>query len=125
LKGDKLINSSIAEDDRKSRKSGELMHEPDKKNAVVINIQSWATPIVGMLMLVVGLAAGYIGRPLLPFDGQSGASESQPTAVSEADTPLPDPSSTESLMDLLVSQARHFKGDIDAPITMIEFSDFK
>jgi hypothetical protein len=114
------------------------MHEPNKKPAVVINIQTWATPIVGVVMLMVGLAAGYIGRPLLPLGGQPGTSElqplndvtdvaitPQPTAVSEAATPLPDPNSAESLMDLLVSQARHFKGDSEAPITMIEFSDFK
>ncbi|MBE0411299.1 MAG: hypothetical protein IBX69_16375 [Anaerolineales bacterium] len=114
------------------------MSDQTNKPALVINVQTWATPIVGIVMLVAGLAAGYFGRPLLPFNGQSNTSElqpltteidpatsPQPTAVVEAPTPLPQPDSAESLMELLVSQTRHFKGASDAPITLIEFSDFK
>jgi hypothetical protein len=113
------------------------MNDPKDKPALVINVQAWATPIVGIVMLFVGLTAGYFGRPLLPGENAR-TSELQPqtaetdavttsqlTPVVEVPTPLPDPNSAESLMDLLVSQARHFKGAEDAPITMIEFSDFK
>ena len=32
---------------------------------------------------------------------------------------------TPTIMDFLLSDARHFEGDPDAPVTMIEFSDFK
>ena len=32
---------------------------------------------------------------------------------------------TPTIMDFLLSDARHFQGDADAPVTIIEFSDFK
>jgi protein-disulfide isomerase len=36
-----------------------------------------------------------------------------------ADVPTP------TIMDFVLSDARHFQGQADAPITLIEFSDFK
>jgi hypothetical protein len=108
------------------------------KPALVINIHTWATPLVGIIMLVVGLAAGYFGRPFLSYDGQPNTSELHPqttnteapttpqtTAVTSITTTPPDLNSPEALMELLISQTRHFKGDADAPVTIIEFSDFK
>jgi len=32
---------------------------------------------------------------------------------------------TPTIMDFLLSDARHFQGNADAPVTLIEFSDFK
>ena len=32
---------------------------------------------------------------------------------------------TPTIMDFLLSDARHFQGNADAPVTIIEFSDFK
>lgn len=108
------------------------------KPALVINVHTWATPLVGIIMLIIGLAAGYFGRPFLPFDGSSTPSERQTqtndpdtspipqtTPVSAIPTTPPDLSSPEALMELLISQTRHFKGAADAPVTIIEFSDFK
>ncbi len=37
--------------------------KPDKKPAINISIQSWATPIVGLIMLVIGIYGGYFLRP--------------------------------------------------------------
>ncbi len=38
-------------------------------------------------------------------------------------TPPPDRSA--ETMDLLIANTRHFKGAADAPVTIIEFSDFQ
>ena len=38
--------------------------QPRDQAAVTINIQSWATPIIGLVMLVIGLLGGYYIRPL-------------------------------------------------------------
>ena len=81
---------------------------------MTINIQSWATPVVGVVMLIVGLFGGYYGR-----SASDGISEQ--AAVPSADAGAKD----EELMAYLVSQTRHFKGDPNAPVTLIEFGDFQ
>jgi hypothetical protein len=106
--------------------------EPKPKGtALTINIQSWATPVVGVIMLVLGLLAGYFIRPLL--------SSSQPatpapiaaapsTSVPGAAAVSPDttqPANLQELMAYLLPQVKHFKGDPEAAVTLIEFGDFQ
>lgn len=124
---------------------------PEKKPAMVITIESWATPLVGLLMLALGLLAGYVGRPLIaPQAAASAPIVSTTTSPSKAQEPTapaqasvdttPEsaqgqvPSTTpptdqadqrKALMDALIKQTRHFLGDENAPVTIIEFSDFQ
>jgi protein-disulfide isomerase len=44
---------------------------------------------------------------------------------SEPEEAAPTASSTATIMDFLLSDARHIQGEADAPVTIIEFSDFK
>lgn len=111
--------------------------EPKRSGtALTINIQSWATPIVGVVMLVLGLLAGYFIRPLLPSIASGVSGTSVPVAAapatSEADisvdtTPAAtqEPVNLQELMTYLLPQVKHFKGDPDAPVTLIEFGDFQ
>ena len=92
--------------------------QPKKQPAIIINIQSWATPVVGVLMLLIGLLAGYYGRPLIGKPDQQ-ATVPQSIAPSQAGA------GNEELMAYLVSQTRHFTGNPDAPVTLIEFGDFQ
>lgn len=39
--------------------------EPPSPTALTITIHSWATPVIGLAMLLLGLVAGYYGRPFL------------------------------------------------------------
>ena len=60
--------------------------------------------LLAPLMLVIGFVAGFIVRPIfLP-----------PTASGKPDA-----------IDLLIAQTKHFKGNANAPITILEFSDFQ
>ena len=103
----------------------------ESRPAVVINVQSWATPIVGLLMLVVGLLGGYFGRPLLSEPAAPAGSAALTSPAPVATAPANETGSTASaadrasLMEFLVSQTRHFRGDPEAPVTLIEFSDFQ
>ncbi len=111
----------------------------DEKNsserpALTIHIQSWATPVVGLVMLVLGLAAGFWGRPLLDKPGTAtpAAPVAQVTTIpatpAAAAAPTVDPTQQARLKELMaymVSQTRHFRGDANAPVTIIEFSDFQ
>ncbi len=91
------------------------------KPAITINIQSWATPIVGILMLVVGAFGGYNIRPQ-----DTVALEPAPVPQINAPAPAEDQNVSDAeKMDYLVSQIRHVKGDADAPVTLVEFGDFK
>lgn len=106
---------------------------PDSKPSLVINVQSWATPIVGLVMLVVGLLAGYFGRPLIAQQLQGEISiAATPTSASPTSASTPQtgaatqqPASLKEVMDILIPQVKHFKGDPNAPVTFIEFSDFQ
>lgn len=99
--------------------------------ALTITVQSWATPIVGLTMLVVGLLAGYYGRPLVKQDQPAVAASPSPTqpsgasSSSSASENQPNPQDRAALMDAILSRVRHFRGDPNAPITLIEFSDFQ
>lgn len=96
----------------------------EKPDAIVINIQSWSTPIVGLLMLVIGLLAGYYGRPLLaPQVVESPATGNSASSTSPTDENVT--AQQAAMMQEVVSTTRHFKGDPSAPVTIIEFSDFQ
>lgn len=71
-----------------------------------------ASVIVGLVMLVIGVLVGYLGRPLV----------TPPPAVV---TIPPSASKPTTLIDLLATQVRHFKGNPNAPVTILEFSDFQ
>ena len=95
--------------------------QTNKKPAITVSIQSWATPIVGIVMLIVGLLGGYYGRPLIGDEGEQAA---VPQAIAPAQQQGLG-SGNEELMDYLNSQVRHVTGDPDAPVTIVEFGDFQ
>jgi hypothetical protein len=105
--------------------TADLEAEPvTKPPAMTIVIQSWATPIVGVVMLLLGALAGFFLRPaILP-------EPAEPAAVvqsADADTPATtgsNPNAAE-ILRVVTEQTRHFIGDEDAPVTIIEFSDFQ
>lgn len=98
------------------------------KPALTLVVQSWSTPMVGIVMLVLGLLIGYFGRPVVAdriaalMPKSTATSGPTPAAVVG---PQPQPQSPEELMNYLISQTRHFRGDPNAPIVMLEFSDFQ
>jgi hypothetical protein len=104
------------------------MENPQEKNsaqepALVINVQSWATPIAALLMLIVGLLGGYFGRPLITASRSTPTptAEAVPTAISAA----PASPNAEEMLQSVIAQTRHFRGAADAPVTIIEFGDFQ
>lgn len=110
-----------------------MSDKPDAKPALVINVHSWATPITGLIMLVVGLLAGYFGRPLINQQLQAETPiAAAPTTAAAPTSSSPEsaaatqpPASLKEVMDILIPQVKHFKGDPNAPVTFIEFSDFQ
>ncbi|HLA98893.1 MAG TPA: hypothetical protein VJL34_10605 [Anaerolineales bacterium] len=103
----------------------------EPKPALVINIHTWATPVVGVVMLLVGLAGGYFGRPLISGGEQAEAVTTRSTAPGAQEDPVAattspeEQASRQEMMDFVVSQTRHFQGDPEATVTMVEFGDFQ
>ncbi len=96
--------------------------QAQSRAALTIVIHSWATPIVGVLMLAIGLLGGYFGRPLLLPQPPAGVASSQAEAATSSQN---QPANPDELMAFVVSQTRHFKGDPNASVTLVEFSDFQ
>lgn len=80
---------------------------PEPKRARRGGILPW---IISLVMLLLGVVIGFEARPVV-FPG--------PTVASTG------PGSTYPIINLLLSQTRHFKGNANAPVTVIEFSDFQ
>jgi len=105
---------------------------PEQKPAAfTLVIQSWTTPIIGVFMLIVGLFGGYYLRPVLsPNPTPVAAVEGNSSSNTENVPIVPTPDATRSaqqqeLMAAVVERTRHFYGDPNAPVTIIEFSDFQ
>lgn len=95
--------------------------------------------IASALAFALGLIIGFVGRPIVLDEapGQAvvqaspaeavatGNSNSQQTDVDEAAGETTSATATPTLMEFVMSDARHVQGDADAPVTIIEFSDFK
>ena len=97
--------------------------------ALTIHVHSWATPVIGLVMLAFGLLAGYYARPILdpPVTpvAQVPASESSSSASAEQPAPEDQAARQQQLMEVVISRTRHFKGNANAPVTLVEFSDFQ
>lgn len=108
----------------------EEINEPKKEAppALTIVIQSWMTPIVGVVMLLLGGLAGFALRPAVLGESPAAVVQSsQPlatAAVEKAAAPTISAAEAEQIMSQVIPETRHFIGDESAPVTIIEFSDF-
>jgi hypothetical protein len=129
-----------------SRKFGTQKQNND---ALVISIQSWTTPLIALVMLAAGLVGGYYLRGLQQSDRETAAiitvvATAQPSPPDQANpaslaptselilatpftalAPTVSPTAGSVDMDTTIALTRHFRGDPDAPVTIIEFSDFQ
>jgi protein-disulfide isomerase len=109
-----------------------------EKPALTVVIQSWWTPVLALIFLVVGLLAGYFGRPLvnkgLETTGDVAVvttpavtlpADQANVAATPADPTMAAISNQQQLMEYLVSHTTHFQGDPNAKVTIIEFSDYQ
>ena len=77
----------------------------------------WLLLVIG---LVVGLVGGFLLRPVVMPEMEVNAAPSV-RAGSLDQINQPDP---QEVMAAVVTQARHFDGDPDAPVTLVEFGDY-
>lgn len=80
----------------------------------------WALLVIG---LVVGGLAGYSLRPLIAPPAQPVA-EAAPLANVEPSAEINEGQPHQQVMMTVIANARHFYGDPNAPVTLVEFGDF-
>lgn len=59
-----------------------------------------------------------------PAQSSASMSEANPAATEPEQAPA-SAQATRTIMDFVMADARHIQGDTDAPVTIVEFSDFK
>ncbi len=83
----------------------------------------WAWSVFGVLiaLMVLGMGGWYARQ----FLGQSGglAKNAGSSALAGAGTRVADPPA--SLMEAVVRRTRQWKGEANAPVTIVEFGDFQ
>jgi protein-disulfide isomerase len=97
-------------------------------------------PIEVVVTVVSNPASEAVAQTNAPNPTTAAPAESAPAAAAPAaSSPVEGPESTSgtvpegpaatgptpTIMDFVLSDARHFQGDDNAPVTIIEFSDFK
>ena len=109
--------------------------------------------VITVLSFALGLALGFFARPMAPGDkvevvevlvtatpdpqaiaqappAESANGNNSAPAAESARPPAEEKaasgnSAPPSIMDMVLADTRHFQGEADAPVTIIEFSDFK
>ncbi len=92
---------------------------PPNKGIVVFAV------IVSVITFLAGMIIGFLARPAIVPDTVvvvTATPSAMESAQAEA-TPTIKPQGT--IMDIVLADARHSQGDINAPVTIVEFSDFK
>ena len=126
---DDLPEQEVQPDLEELEAEGNSSQPGSRSPAFVLNFYSWWIPVVGVVMLLVGLVGGYFLRPLVPGMQTAEQPTENPSEVSSLQTQAPqptmDPETRNQLMDYLLPNVKHFQGDANAPVTLIEFSDFQ
>lgn len=96
--------------------------EPDQEIESPTNSsRKWITPLIGLVMLLIGLGLGYFARGVIGPE----AIAARGTATVAAAAVQTRSASNQEVMGMIVAETRHFKGDENAPVTIIEFSDYQ
>jgi protein-disulfide isomerase len=90
------------------------------------------TVMVGVAMLLAGILFGYVGRGQFGPEAQAAKSTATAQAVAaatqtaaNAELSATQAAANADLMKFLTENTRHYKGDPNAAVTIIEFSDFQ
>ena len=93
----------------------------NKEKEPTIRLSNWLMVVVGLVMLFIGMVLGYYGRPLVGPEAKSAKS----TGTAQAIALQTQEAANKQLMEYLSGKLQHFQGDPNAPVTIIEFSDFQ
>ena len=79
------------------------------------------TAVIGVAALLVGALLGFYIRPVVGPEAQA----KKATASAEAVAVQTRSAQNQEMMKSIVGQVRHWKGDPNAPVSIIEWSDYQ
>jgi len=101
-----------------------MTQTPEPSSPKSTSTKIWALATLGFVVtLLAGLTIGLRLQPKATLSGA--ATPAQSVIDTSPSTDSPTPVANNDFMTFLLSDARHFQGDANAPVTLIEFSDFK
>jgi protein-disulfide isomerase len=122
-KNDKIVNEDQMEPVvRRGRRVDDTLKtdEVPGKKRLRPRPSPWLLLIVG---LCVGILGGFYLRPLvMPEDAEARAA---PVVEAKGMDEVDRAATQQVVMDTVLDTARHFEGDPNAPVTLVEFGDFK
>jgi len=105
--------------------------QPDEALPSARSSPIWTNPLAMLAVgLVIGVLIGYGVRPLVTPRSLLGspatsAQDTDPPPASLDPTPVNPAAVLPGSLEELTARVRHFKGNPDAPVTVIEFGDFQ
>lgn len=82
---------------------------------------NWPFIFIGLAALLIGTVLGYLSRGFIGPE----ATAARGTQTASAGAVQTRSANNLEVMKLIIEETRHFKGDPNAPVTIIEFSDFQ
>jgi len=108
-------------DESTNQESENKVVENKEKKPTIVGRSTWLIVVVGLVMLIIGMFFGYFGRPLVGPEAKIAKSTGTAQAIA-VETQV---AANKQIMDYLSGKLQHFQGDPNAPVTIIEFSDFQ
>jgi protein-disulfide isomerase len=96
------------------------VEEPKKESGGFLS-SSWYFLVIGLL---IGGLAGFYLRPMVASESAAAQPETAPLAAAESSAEMNQGEPHQQIMMSVIANARHFYGDPNAPVTVVEFADF-
>ncbi len=94
--------------------------EPQKESGGFLS-SPWYFLVIGLL---IGGLAGFYVRPIIAGQPAEAQPEAAPLAAVESSAEINEGEPHQQIMMSVIANARHFYGDPNAPVTVVEFADF-
>jgi amino acid transporter len=112
-------SSGMQDSDKQDNEVKDL--ESKERMPVLKERSTWFIFIVGLVMLLFGIFLGYYGRPLVGPEART----AMRTGTAQAVAVKTQVAANKKIMEYLSGKLQHFQGDTNAPVTIIEFSDYQ
>lgn len=101
--------------------TNESVISTEKKSGGFTGSINWTAISIGLIAVLIGMVIGYFGRGVVGPE----ATAARGTQTAAAVALQTRSAANQEVMKMVIAEARHFKGDPNALVTLIEFSDFQ